>query len=184
MSAATQKSFYLSDVIDLVYDVMDGDEDLMRYHAEHGTPSLLILTQFNQECAAETVKVMADDIRDKRVIEIGAGIGFLAIEMAKIAKSVFAIEVDPAWSWTFTHSLYRHKPKNLTWVFGTAESVADWLNGDVAVICTRSGVEQMRDIAYRMAPKVLMPLLDEVMYSSKSQRPEPGSWSQKQDGGG
>lgn len=150
----------ISNTIDLIYDALEGVEDLMRYHAEHGTPSLQILTQFDPRIAAETVRAIADEIRDKRVIEIGAGIGFLAIEMARIARSVFAIEVDPAWSWVFTHSLYKHKPPNLTWIFGTAESVADWLNGDVAVVVTRSGIEKMREIAYRMAPKVLMPELD------------------------
>jgi hypothetical protein len=91
--------------------------------------------------------------------------------MAKIAKSVFAIEVDPAWSWVFTHSLYRHKTKNLTWIFGSAESVVEWLNGDVAVIVTRSGIEEMRALAYRMAPRVLMLGLDEI--KGKYEPPSP-----------
>lgn len=147
-------------LIDMAYDALEGCEDLLRYHYKHGTPSLQILTQFDPKTATETVQRFADDIRDKRVIEVGAGIGFLAIEMAKIARSVYAIEVDPAWSWIFTHSLYRHKPPNLTWIFGTAESVASWLSGDVAVIVTNSGIEDMRAIAYRMAPKVIMPLQD------------------------
>jgi tRNA G46 methylase TrmB len=149
-------------LIDMAYDALEGCEDMMRYHYEHGTPSLQILTQFDPRQAMETVKTFADEIKDKRVIEIGAGVGFLAIEMAKIAKSVFAIESDPAWSWIFTHSLYRHKPKNLTWIFGSAETVSEWLNGDVAIIVTRSGIEEMREVAYKMAPVVLMPGLDEI----------------------
>lgn len=149
-----------TDAIDMVYDSMEGCEDLLRYHREHGTPSLLILTQFSPEIAKETARLWANDIDGKRVIEIVAGVGFLAIEMAKRAKSVVAIEVDPSWSWIFTKSLYRHKPPNLTWVFGSAESVADSIRGDVAIICTRSGHDGMRLVAERMAPQVIFPSLN------------------------
>lgn len=149
-------------LIDLVYNALEGCEDAMAYHDRHGTMSLQILTQCNPRAARETARLWADEIKGKRVVEIGAGVGFLAIEMAQIARSVFAIESDPAWSWVFTHSLYRHKPKNLTWIFGSAESVSDWLNGDVAVIVTRSGVQAMRDVAFKMCPRVIMPGLDEI----------------------
>lgn len=143
-------------LVDITYDALEGCEDLMHYHLEHGTPSLQILTQYNPRVAAETAQQIAAEIKGKRVIEIGAGVGFLAIEMAKLAKSVFAIEVDPAWSWVFTHSLYRLKPPNLTWIFGSTETVVDWLNGDMVVIATRSGIDEMRALGYRMAPKVIM----------------------------
>ena len=145
-------------LIDMAYDALEGVEDLMRYHKRHGTPSLLILTQVMPEIAKESARMMADDIKGKIVIEIGAGVGFLAIEMAKLAKQVFAIEVDPAWSWIFNHSLYAHKPKNLTWIFGSAETCLPWLKGDVAVIFTRSGILEMRTLAKQFAPKVIMPL--------------------------
>ena len=55
--------------------------------------------------------MLAPWIDGKRVIEVGAGVGFLAIEMAKRAKSVIAIECDPAWSWIFTQPLQLHKPQ-------------------------------------------------------------------------
>ena len=144
--------------IDMAYDALEGSEDLMRYHAEHGTPSLLILTQFSPQIATEYARLLSPDIKDKKVIEIGAGVGFLAIEMAKIAKSVIAIEVDPAWTWIFTHSLYRHKPPNLTWVFGDARQMTEYIEGDIVVIFTRSGIEEMSEIGYMMAPKVILPL--------------------------
>lgn len=149
---------YTEDLINIAYDTLEGAEDLEAYHERHGTPSLLILTQHSPEVAAETARLLADEITGKRVIEIGAGVGFLAIEMAKRAKSVFAIETDPAWSWIFTRSLYAHKPPNLTWIFGNAETVADFLSGDVVVIVTRSGHEEMRKLGYRMAPRVIFPL--------------------------
>lgn len=151
MSAATD------DLIDMAYDALEGAEDLLAYHKRHGTPSLLILTQYSPDVAIETARLLAADIDGKRVIEIGAGVGFLAVEMAKRAKSVIAIESDPAWSWIFTRSLYRHKPPNLTWIFGSAESVADVITGDVAIILTHSAPDEMRAVAQRMAPKVIMP---------------------------
>lgn len=153
-----RKQSHAETLIDVAYHAMEGVEDLMRYHERHGTPSLLILTQHCPEIAVEAVRLLAPDIAGKVVIEIGAGVGFLSIEMAKLAKQVIAIEVDPAWSWVFTQSLYVHKPKNLTWIFGTAESVADWIKGDVAIVFTKSGIKQMRKVAHKMAPKVIMPL--------------------------
>ena len=148
------------DLIDMAYDSLEGCEDLMRYHKKHGTVSLQILTQFNPEIAQNTVKFFEKEIKDKVVIEIGAGVGFLAVEMAKIAKKVYAIESDAAWSWIFTRSLYRHKPKNLTWIFGDAKEVMNVIHGDIAIVVTRSGIEDLRGIAYRMADKVIMPFQD------------------------
>jgi hypothetical protein len=155
------------DVIDMVYDQLEGYEDLLRYHDEHGTPSLLVLTQHTPKVAMKMAELLDSEIAGKRVIEIGAGVGFLAIELAKRAKSVHAIEVDPAWSWTFTKSLYAHKPKNLTWIFGKAEEVSKWLKGDVVICCTCSGIPEMRKIASRFGPKVIFPLQD-----MKCERPE------------
>jgi len=145
-------------LIDMAYDALEGAEDLIHYHKEHGTPSLLVLTQYAPEIAHKTAEFLADDISGKTVIEIGAGVGFLAIEMAKIAKQVFAIEVDPAWSWIFTHSLYAHKPPNLTWIFGKAEAMLPYLHGDIAVVFTRSGRKEMLSLARQFAPKVIAPL--------------------------
>lgn len=145
-------------LIEKVYNELDGSEDVETYHQRHDTASLCILTQCREEEAAATVASFASAIRGKRVVEVGAGVGLLALEMARIAASVVAIESDPAWSWVFTQALYRRKPPNLTWIFGTAESVADWVRADVAIICTRSGREEMRAVAKRMAKRVIFPL--------------------------
>lgn len=148
----------IGELINMAYECGEGNEDLMEYHQRHGIPSLLILTQHSPQIAIETARLLRPDIEGKRVIEIGAGVGFLAIEMAKIAESVIAIEADPAWSWIFTRCLYRHKPTNLTWIFGTAESIAEYIRADVAVIIGRSGIEELKQIAHRMAPEVITPL--------------------------
>jgi len=77
------------------------------------------------------------------------------MEMARFAKQVYAIEADPAWAWVFTECLYQKKPSNLTYIFGTAESVANIIRGDVAVIFTRSGYEAMMAVADRICPEVI-----------------------------
>lgn len=155
---ARQLCAQLGDDIDMVYHALDGDADMQAFHERHGVNALLVLTQYSRRVAAIAAQGMANEIVNKRVIEIGAGVGCLAVEMAKIAASVVAIEADPAWSWLFTRHLYREKPPNLTWVFGTAQSVAGNFSGDVAVIFTRSDEAGMRALGYRFAPLVLMPL--------------------------
>ena len=150
----------ISDEINMIYDALEGLEVLEEYHERHGNPSLLILTQHSPRVAQEAARLMKPDIENKVVIEIGAGVGFLAIEMAKYAKSVIVFEVDPAWSWIFTKSLYRHKPENLSWIFGNARKFIGIIRGDVAVIFTRSGVNELKCIANEMAPKIIMPFQD------------------------
>lgn len=148
----------LSDEIEGVYETLEGDEECQQYHHRHGTESMLVLTQYRRERAALIAESIREQIAGKRVVEIGAGVGILAIELARYAKSVVAIDVDPAWSWIFTTYLYREKPPNLTWVFGTAESIAEWLRADVAVVVTHSGKQAMYGIAEKIAPVVLKPI--------------------------
>lgn len=148
------------DLIDMAYDALEGCEDLLSYHNRHGTPSMLILTQLCPKIAIESARLLAEshDFSGKVVVEIGAGVGFLAIELAKNAKHVYAIEVDAAWSWVFTRSLYKHKPTNLTWIFGDAKSMIGLIKADVAIVFTRSGQHQMKAIAQQLAQTVIMPL--------------------------
>lgn len=142
-------------LIESVYVQLDGNEDAVEYHKRHGIHSMQILTVTAQEEAFDIVNKIRTEIEGKNVIEIGAGIGVLSLEMAQIAKTVVAIEADPAWSWVFTKCLYAKKPNNLTWVFGTAESVSKWLRGDIAVIVTRSDHKGMQKIAREMCPIVI-----------------------------
>ena len=125
------------------------------YHAKHRTASLGVLTICSHFDARKIVKPLRGRILNKVVVEIGSGVGYLALALSKYSPQVFAIESDPAWSWIFTHHLYEQKPAHLTWIFGTAESVASWLRADVAVIVTRSGHEEMQIVARRMAPVVI-----------------------------
>jgi 16S rRNA A1518/A1519 N6-dimethyltransferase RsmA/KsgA/DIM1 with predicted DNA glycosylase/AP lyase activity len=118
------------------------------------------LTQHSPEIAFRTAEKLADWITGKQVIEIGAGVGFLALELARYAKSVIAIESDPAWSWVFTRSLYRHKPKNLTWIFGDANEMAGKVTGEICLVFTCSGVDDLRVLGGKFSQCVFLPFQD------------------------
>lgn len=141
--------------IEQVYERTEGSDSAELYHQRHGIESLAILTIHSPYSATREVDRFATRIRGKVVIEIGAGVGLLAMEMAKFAKHVYAIEADPAWAWVFTECLYENKPSNLTYIFGTAESMTPILRGDVAVVFTRSGYEAMFAVANKMCPEVI-----------------------------
>lgn len=140
--------------IDRVYEALDGPSIAQAFIARCGITSLNVLTVLSQPEAQATVVQFWESIVGSRVVEIGSGVGYLALEMAKVAKSVVSIENDPTWSWVFTKFLYRQKPANLTWIFGHSESVE--LTADVAVICSRSGLAEMIAQARRMAPVIVL----------------------------
>ena len=168
----------IADRINFAYSELEGIEDLLSYHSRHGTPSIQILTQLDPHAARMTGEKLAEWIQGKDVVEIGAGVGFLALELSRYAKSVVAIESDPAWSWVFTRSLYRHKPKNLTWIFGSAETMAGKIRGDICLILTRSGPDEMREIGKAFAPVVFLPFQDAANYFTEVRTPGENSvWS-------
>jgi hypothetical protein len=101
-----------------------------------------------------------DRIVDKVVIEIGAGVGHLALELARHAKHVFAIEVDCEFSREFAAELYKTRPRNLTWIFDRAESMVDILKGEVAMVVTGSDDVYLRELAGKFAPDVILPWQD------------------------
>lgn len=148
----------LPDTINAIYDFghsPKGVKMVNDYHRRHDTQSQLVLTCTTQDDAETIAKELLPHIQGKRVIEIGAGVGLVAIEIAKYAEHVIAIESDPGWSWAFTKYLWAHKPANLSWIFGRAEDFIGMIRADVAIIITHSGRERMIKIAYQMAPRVI-----------------------------
>jgi predicted RNA methylase len=141
--------------IDYIYERLEGNMDVENYFSLHKIKSSRILTIISKDKSCKIIDQIRNTITNKRVIEIGSGVGILSFEMAKIAKSVIAIEADPAWSWMFVKYLYKHKPPNLTFIFGTAESVSDYISGDVAVIVTHSDRLGMQKIAKKLCPIVI-----------------------------
>lgn len=161
----------IESAIERIYATFDGPGEHFDYHQRHATASLNVLTVRSTEEAAEVVKPFVDSIRGKTVIELGAGVGFLSMELARHAAQVWAIEADPAWSWTFTRFLYKVKPRNLSWIFGSAETVCNWLRADVAVIRTRSGVQQMVSIAERTAETIVLSVCEEPIIAPRGSKP-------------
>jgi len=120
-----------------------------------------ILTNTEFHDARKKILKIKNRIQDKAVVELGAGVGFAALEMAKYASHVTAIENEPSWSWVFCQHLYRIKPKNLTWIFDDAFEIQRnmcWCpeTFDICVVFTRSGIEQMKRCASWMAQEVIM----------------------------
>ncbi len=145
----------LSACIDAIYRDIDGYEEAEEFHRRYMTPSCGVITVADTRKVVDIITPFITRIHNKVVVEIGAGVGLLACGMAKIAKQVYAIESDPAWSWAFTKVLYGIKPPNLTFIFGRAETMIGILKADVAVIVTRSGHKEMQDIAKQLANEVI-----------------------------
>lgn len=145
------------------YEALDGSPTLEAYHTRHGTESALILTVFEDDKARDIVEYLRPRIEGKVVVEVGAGIGLLACHLATVARRVYAIEVDPAWTSCFLAVMYAKKPANLTFIFGRAED-APPLVADVALFCTLSGRAALWRNASRFAPLVI-DVYDEVQQS-------------------
>ena len=144
----------LETMLDTYYHALNDSPLLGRYHERHGTQSAGILTVYDDEKADLIVSYLRARIENKIVVEIGAGIGLLACHLAGVAKRVYAIEVDPAWTSCFLAVLYAKKPPNLTFIFGKAEEAPPFA-ADVALFCTHSGHAAMYQAASRFAPTVI-----------------------------
>lgn len=123
--------------------------------------ALSILTHTDWQSSFEAINRFGPRLENKKVVEVGAGIGFMAIEMAKRASHVVAIESDPMFNWIFATHLYKHKPDNLIWMFGDVFEIQQefrWCpeSFDVAVVFTKSGIEQMKRYASWMAGETIM----------------------------
>lgn len=145
----------LQEMLGEVYAQMEGSEVSSAYSERHNINSAAVLTVIDDETASILVENIADRIEGKTVIEIGGGIGLLALHMGRIAKRVYCIEANPMWSWTFAEILLRAKPKNVSFLFGSADEFLGTIKGDVAVFCTHSDVQGMRLVGAQFAPLVI-----------------------------
>ncbi len=146
----------LKDEINRVYESLEGNTDVEDFMYRHNINSLGILTICEPERAIKAIKMFGDSLKDKIVVEIGAGVGIAALELAKVAKHVYAIEADPAWSWLFTRFLYANKPTNLTWIFGNAEDMVGKINADTVIIFTHSDKDYLQQLGLSFAPKSIL----------------------------
>lgn len=143
-------------------------EERRSYYARCGVKAAHLATIVSPENCKWMMKKLRSRIVGKVVVEIGAGFGILAIEMAKAAKRVFAIEADPYFTAEFSRVLYKDRPINLTWIFDTAQGVlesglGESMRADVAVVVTGSDEDGLRRLARRFVRTdhaVIMPWQD------------------------
>lgn len=138
-----------------IYNAMEDSDASMAYSDRHGIAAQAVLTVTDDETAALIALHLAPRIEGKTVVEIGGGIGLLALHMGHIAKRVYCIEANPMWSWTFTVALLNQKPRNVSFLFGAADEFIGMIKGDVAVICTHSGLQSMKLVGAQFAPSVI-----------------------------
>lgn len=141
--------------LEMAYDAMEGNQDVEDYHARHGIESAAILTVTDDERAGLVADYLSDRIRGKVVVEIGGGIGLLAMHMSEYAKRVYVIEADPVWTSVYVAFLHVHKPKNVTFIFGAADEMAGQIHGDVALFCTHSDADGMLATARLFADEAI-----------------------------
>lgn len=138
-----------------VYEEMEGSELSLDYSKRHNINAAAILTVADDETAGSMAEYLAPRIAGKTVIEIGGGIGLLALHMGSYAKRVYCIEANPMWSWTFAQVLLEKKPKNVSFLFGAADEFLGTIKGDVAIYLTHSDVKGIGLVAAQFAPVVI-----------------------------
>lgn len=143
-----------------IASVIEDSAERNSYDQRMGVRSKHYLTMLHPQDTDWIISRVQKRIAGKVVVEIGAGVGVLAFELARYAEHVFAIEADPAWSWAFTRHLYHAKPANLTWIFDRAENLAPVIKADVAIVVTGSDEEGLRTLASCFAPEVILPWQD------------------------
>jgi hypothetical protein len=125
------------------------------YAQRHGIQSASILTVCDDELAAGIARLIAPRIAGKTVVEIGGGIGLLAMHLADYADRIYCIEANPLWSSVFVNILLAQKPKNLSYLFGSADEFAGQITADVAIFATHSGIASMKKAGLLFAPLVI-----------------------------
>lgn len=141
--------------LEFVYMSMEGSKAVEAYSKRHDIRSAAILTAYSDELAATVAEYLAPRIEDRVVVEIGGGIGLLALHMAQYAKRVICIEANVAWSWTFASILLQQKPKNVSYLFGSASEFYGDFKGDVALFLTHSDAKGIKEIGSHFAPEVI-----------------------------
>ena len=145
----------LSEMLGEVYNEMEGSEASLAYSERHGIVAAAVLTVTDDEVAQSIAEHLAPRIAGKTVVEIGGGIGLLALYMGDIAKRVYCIEANPMWTSVFVAGLLKFKQKNVSFLFGAADEFIGAIKGDVAVICTHSDVTGMKLVGAQFAPEVI-----------------------------
>lgn len=145
----------LNAILDEVYQAMEGSDAAQAYSERHAIASAAVLTVLDDNHATLIAERLRPRIEGKTVIEIGGGIGLLSMHLGHIAKRVYCIEANPMWSWVFARALLDKKPRNVSYLFGSADEFLGAIKGDVAIYCTHSDVVGMGLVARQFATVVI-----------------------------
>lgn len=138
-----------------IYRSLEGNAAADEYGRRHGIKSAAILTITDDETAALVAEHLAERVRGKVVVEIGGGIGLLALHLSQYVERVFVIEAEPAWTMLALAYFYAKKPKNVTFIFGAADEMAGQIKADVSYFCTHSAANEMSRLGAMFAPTVI-----------------------------
>lgn len=142
-------------MVEEIYNAFEGSETLQRYMERHGVNSAGVLTVLDDNHATLIAERLRPRIEGKTVVEIGGGIGLLAMHLGHVAKRVYCIEASPLWASPFIAALLEQKPRNVSYLFGAADEFLGGIKGDVALFCTHSDVTGMGLVAAQFAPVVI-----------------------------
>lgn len=145
----------IEEMIGEIYNAFEGSETLQRYMERHGVNSAGVLTVLDDNHATLIAERLRPRIEGKTVVEIGGGIGLLAMHLGHVAKRVYCIEASPLWASSFVAALLDQKPRNVSYLFGSADEFIGAIKGDVALFCTHSDVTGMGLVAAQFAPVVI-----------------------------
>jgi hypothetical protein len=137
------------------YEAMQASADMDRYKAGHGIQAAPVLTITDDATAHAVTEALYHRIAGKTVVEIGGGIGPLALHLGTVARRVWCIEANPVWASSFIAVLMQAKPANVSYLFGAADEFAGTIRADIALFCSHSGIASMTATAARFAPVVI-----------------------------
>jgi len=149
-------------LLDTLYATFEGSDLLRAYAQRHQVTSAGILTITDDETAALVAAHLAPRVEGKTVVEIGGGLGLLALHLGQYARRVYCIEANPIWATAFLTVLLAQKPPHVSYLFGTAEEFAGQIRGDVALFCSHSGIASLRTAARQFAREVI-DVYDEIL---------------------
>lgn len=167
------KDTKLKQLLDASYEAQENSWLMHGYCGRHRIKSAAVLTIYDDEQAATIAQHLEPRIAGKTVIEIGGGFGLLSFHLSTMAERVFCIEANPVWANVYIEVLLKRKPKNVSYLFGAADEFAGLIKGDVALFCTHSGLQSMKEAAALFAP-VVIDVYGEVFATC-----EPGAFDQQ-----
>ena len=138
-----------------IYSMLDSSGRFQEYRSRHGLHGSNVLSVLSAEVANLIVEKIKDEIADKVVVEVGAGIGLLGIALGQYARKVFCIEANPYWGFVFAENLVADKPQNVSFLLGAAEEFRGIISGDVALFCAHLSIPYFSDLSSLFAPRVI-----------------------------